>query len=445
MNAHSARDVPHPAATQEAPRVWLLMGDRAGDNSQILALGEALGWPLEVKHLVYTSYERLVNLPFLSTLAGVVQEESSALEPPWPDVVISAGRRNEPVARWIQRQAPGPVRLVHVGRPWAPIEAFDLVVTTPQYRLPDLPNVLQNETPLHRVNAARLREAADAWRERVAHLARPYVVVLAGGNSGPYPFDRASGERLAAMASRLAGERGGSLLVTTSARTPAETVEALFEGITVPSYRFRWTPDPPENPYFGFLGLADAIVVTGDSVSMMAEACATRRPVYLFDTGEGATSMRETGPADASREPGGPRGLLDRAHWKAFVYRQTMKVGPQRWTRDIRIVHRRLVESGRAAWLGEGHPRSDAPPLCDVERAVERVRALFDAAEAGSEPSAAARPAREPRPGRGTSAGSGGTAATASRAAAPPPAGERLRAARGAAPPYPRPPRDRSV
>jgi mitochondrial fission protein ELM1 len=36
-----------------------------------------------------------------------------------------------------------------------------------------------------------------------------------------------------------------------------------------------------ENPYFGMLALADAIVVTCDSVSMVSEAVATRAPVLL--------------------------------------------------------------------------------------------------------------------------------------------------------------------
>ena len=36
------------------------------------------------------------------------------------------------------------------------------------------------------------------------------------------------------------------------------------------------------NPYFGMLGLADCIVVTGDSVNMVSEACATGKPVHVF-------------------------------------------------------------------------------------------------------------------------------------------------------------------
>src|SRR5690606_32811588 len=161
-----------PAASPH-PRTWVMMGHKAGDNSQILALAEGLGWPFEIKHLVYRPTELLTNLLAPLTLLGIVRRKSSPLEPPWPDLIISAGRRNEPPCRWIQRRADKRVRLVHVGRPWARIENFDLVVTTPQYRLPDKPNVLHNTAPLQRVADERLREAARVWAPRLAHLPRP--------------------------------------------------------------------------------------------------------------------------------------------------------------------------------------------------------------------------------------------------------------------------------
>jgi mitochondrial fission protein ELM1 len=391
-----------PGQTQSAssqPLVWLLMGNRAGDNSQVLGLGEALGWPLEEKHFVYTGFEKFVNLPFGAHLLGVVRDQSSTLEAPWPDLVISAGRKNEPIARYIRQRADKPVRLVHVGRPWARVETWDLVITTPQYRLPDDPNVLHNDTPLHRVTRERLDAAAETWRERVAHLPKPHVTVLAGGNSGPYPFDRASGERLATQADALARDLGGSILVTTSARTLDETTDALFSGIESPSILYRWKKDDADNPFFAFLGLADHVIVTADSVSMMTEACATGRPVYLFDTGEGRTSMKhnpwldgvdETSQSgdnttDNSRGDGESQAVgLNRWHLKAHVYRLTMRLGPKRLTRDIRIVQQLLVDTDRAVWLGDGRPSNPSRPLEDVSRAVERVRQLFETASEDS-------------------------------------------------------------
>ena len=358
------------------------MGDRTGDNSQVLGLGEALGWPLVEKHFVYTTYEKLVNLPFCAHLLGVVKQRSNALDAPWPDLVISAGRKNEPIARYIRaramKDAGQRVRLIHVGRPWAKPSTWDLVITTPQYRLPRDPNILHNETPLHRVTRARLDAAAPAWEARVAHLPRPRIAVLAGGNSGPYPFNRASGTRLAAQLEALIDELGGSLLVTTSARTLEETTEALFSGIHSPALLYRWKKNDPDNPFFAFLGLADRVVVTADSVSMMTEACATERPVYLYDTGEGRTSMKRNPWLDGEDEPESTvQRPLDRWHLKAWIYRSTMRLGPQRLTRDIRIVQQLLVDSDRAVWLGDGHPKSPPRPLDDMPRAVAAVHALF--------------------------------------------------------------------
>jgi mitochondrial fission protein ELM1 len=354
------------------------MAHRAGDNSQVLALGEALGWPFEVKRFVYNRYEVLVNWPFSSWLVGIDKSRSSTLSPPWPELIITAGRRNEPIARWIRNQAGHRVRVVHLGRPWAKLEGWDLVVTTPQYRLPRAANVLHNETSLHRIVPERLTDARAKWEPRLAGLPRPYIAVLVGGDSGPYPFDAAAGTRLGREASALAHKLGGSLLVTTSARTRLATTEALFAAIDAPSHCYSWRPNDTENPYFGFLGLADRIIASGDSVSMMTEACATGRPVYLFDTGEGSNSMR--GHDGHRVDPAGTRPGFQRGHLKAWVYRQTLRYGPQRLTRDIRIIHRQLVQSGRAVWLGEGEPAHAGLPLRDLERAAVAVRALFQQA-----------------------------------------------------------------
>ncbi len=371
-----SNDTSRSSRSTRTPLAWLLMGTRQGDNAQVVALGEALGWRSRIQRFTYRPWERLVNWPFTATLAGVAKESSGQFMPPWPDLVISAGRRNEPIARWIRAQTGGRARLVHVGRPWARLENWDLVVTTPQYRLPRLPNVLHNQMPLHSVSAERLAEAAERWRPRLKHVQAPFVAVLTGGPSGPYPFDAASGTRLARDASALASKLGASLFVTTSARTPRPASDALFAGLSPPAYTYRWRPNDPDNPYFAFLALADHLVVSADSVSMMAEAGATGKPVFFFDPGEGLFSMRERGI---------PRirpslRLLDRTHLHAIAYRMGMRWGPARYMRDIRIVQQQMIESGRAAWLGDGWPTHCANPRverAEVERAAERVRSLF--------------------------------------------------------------------
>ena len=154
--------------------------------------------------------------------------------------MLLAHQSNEMVARWIRRQSGGRTRLVLLGRPWAPVESFDLVVTTPQYELPEAANVLHNLLPLHGVTAERLADAAERWEPRLAHLPRPFVTVLVGGSSGPYVFDEQAAARLGREASELARSLGGSVLVSTSARTKPAAVDALFAAIDAPACLHRW-------------------------------------------------------------------------------------------------------------------------------------------------------------------------------------------------------------
>jgi mitochondrial fission protein ELM1 len=377
-----------------------MMGHKAGDNSQILALAEGLGWPFEIKHLVYRPTELATNLLAPLTLLGIVRGRSSPLAPPWPDLIISAGRRNEPPCRWIQAHADKRVRLVHVGRPWARIENFDLVVTTPQYRLPRRPNVLHNTTPLQRVADRRLREAADMWAPRLAHLPRPYTAVMVGGNAGPYVLDAEAATLLGRAASAFARRQGGSLLLSTSARTPKQVIGPLEAAIDCPAEVFRWTRDAADNPYLGYLALADSIIVTCESMSMLTEACATLKPVYMFDL--------HTGPENRWGLLESLIGRIDTSRWRRLkrlrlqplVFRVAFRIGPTRMTRDVRIIHRQLQAQGRAVWLGEPFPEGPPPaPLDDVPRAVARVKALFEesiACESEKALVSAAKPAARP-------------------------------------------------
>ena len=109
---------------------------------------------------------------------------------------------------------------------------------------------------------------------------------------------------------------------------------------------------------------------------MLTEACATRKPVHIFDLGVGRNAMRRQEPAQiisAVKEG----KVFEKAHLKALIYRMTMHVGPERMTRDIRIVHQVLVDNGMAVWLGDRFPEGAPPGVESVELAVARVRGLF--------------------------------------------------------------------
>jgi mitochondrial fission protein ELM1 len=102
---------------------------------------------------------------------------------------------------------------------------------------------------------------------------------LLGGESQAFSFPPETATAFGIKLSSLAKETGGALLVTPSRRTRPETLEHLGAAIRdVPHFVWDGTG---QNPYFAFLSLADAIVVTEDSVNMVTEAAGTGKPVYV--------------------------------------------------------------------------------------------------------------------------------------------------------------------
>jgi mitochondrial fission protein ELM1 len=291
--------------------------------------------------------------------------------------VIGCGRRSVGVAWQIRRHAGAGTRLVQLGRPRADLDRFDLVVTTPQYRLPTRPNVLHLSLPLHRGDPAARAQAAAEWEPAFANLPRPRIALLVGGSAKPFVFDLPTARRLAAEATALARAEGGSLLVSTSRRTPEPAARALCDSLGVAAHVHRWTPAGGPNPYLAYLALADAFVVTGDSASMLAEACGTGRRVWVLDLPErrafGAYAkhlLQRLVLAPAER-PGARAWALTR--WLADLPAR----GWVRYPRDLRRLHRALFDTGRALPLGRPFTAPPPPPLDETDRAVARVRAMF--------------------------------------------------------------------
>jgi uncharacterized protein len=346
------------------PRVWVIGAYRAGEQSQLLALAEALQWPYEVKPVALRWHGALRDLFRSTGIYGIDRLESAPLVPPWPDLVLAAGMRNEPVCRWIREQSGGAARIVHLGRPWANPDNFDLVITTPQYRLPQHERVLQNTLTLHRVTPQRLDDALRLHGERLKKLPAPRIAVIVGGPSGPYAFGSRAAERLARQANALARALGGSLMISSSSRTPRRAFAGLLARVDVPHEGYAWDANDPQNPYYAYLALADRLIVSCDSISMLSEACATGRPVHMFDV-----ENDRSGHGSVRRE----------ADWscQSAGYRLLMRFAPRRLSRDVGLVHDMLRREGRVVWLGEDSIDCMPGQSPDMERAVARVRSLF--------------------------------------------------------------------
>ncbi len=259
--------------------VWGLVDDRTGHTGQVFGVIAKLGVPYALKRLEYNALVHLPTALLGATFATLDRGESAPIAPPWPSLVIAAGRRTVPILRAIKRHSPM-TRTVYLMWPEVARD-IDLIAVPEHDAARQQANVITTLAPLHAVTSETLAAARLAWAPQFAHLPRPYIGLCIGGNTKQGRYNAAQWRDLIQRATKLAGD--GSLLITTSRRTPPEAIDVIRPLLQTPHLLHRWDTDK-DNPYLGILACADGIIVTGDSLSMCAEACASGKPVFIYAT-----------------------------------------------------------------------------------------------------------------------------------------------------------------
>lgn len=346
--------------------VWVLLGSKHGDNSQLIALAESLGLPYRKVQLRF-NWRHLLP-PALLGPSRWNLKNPEVLDGPPPQLVISSGRRSVAAARWLRHKAGEACRLVHIGRPWGPFRWFDLIVTTPQYALPAAENIHHNLLPMLREPAAT---AATPLTQRFASLPRPWTVVLLGGHSRPLVLTPEVAQVLAMQLDREQAQRGGSLMVLASPRTPPACLQAMRPLLHGPHAFYAWGDS--DNPYPALRQQADRFVVTDDSVQMVSELLIGGRPVQVFPLPERPD----------------PLVRLVRA-WRRAAERHAWLRPPFIWARDrgmlsslrsIALFHRKLAVAGVY-----GDPeRARGLQAAELQATLQRIRPLLREAQAGAE------------------------------------------------------------
>lgn len=365
------------------PRTWVILSDKRGDNGQVETIVDALPWPVEHKY-VHMRPEYVLGKPrYKPSLDHLDLSRCDALEAPWPDLILTVGRRPSMVALWVRRQSGNHTKIVLVGKPSGHMLDFSLVIASAENQMPPLRNFVPTTLPLMRVAAEEVASEARAWRERLAPLRKPLIAMLVGGETNPFIMNRKVAADLVKTARWIVDELGGTPYVTTSRRTTPEVVEVLRQELPKEAVFYEWTAGARDNPYRALLGSADGFIVTADSVSMMVEVIYLHKPLAIFPLPGGWLGSIDQWRRSLAHWLFNPRQDSQWDRWRHQLARGVFHVDVFKVlcaTRDFRAFHRLLVDKGLAVWSGQPfeQPVSELPD--DVSVVIKRIQALFDPA-----------------------------------------------------------------
>jgi hypothetical protein len=354
------------------------VGEKRGDNAQVVSLARAIGWDYQEKRIAMKPRWREGKPRVRARIDHVDLENSDALAAPWPDLILTAGRRLSSVALYVKQASGGRTRIVLIGKPRRDLDEIDLVVVAAHYLLPEGPRVARHDLPLMHADPEALARAVAEWRPRLAEMKRPLTALMVGGPTGGLRFDLGAARELFTQTLALVEASGGSLYITTSRRTPREVVRMLEAQCPDDARLYGFDPDSgaSENPYHALLGLADHFVVTTDSVSMMVEVARLGRGLSLYplecEVGAIEDRLGKLGwlrPLSPRTDPIPAGGL-----WARTMYR----MGRPSHSRDLSAIPRLLVELGLAGWLGDARVESAGAYRDDaLEKVAHRIRGFF--------------------------------------------------------------------
>ena len=281
-----------------SPSVWVLHDGKPGMASQALGLAEATGFQFTEKQLsIRRPWAWLPPGLWMAPLLAA-REAGLPLVPPWPDLVIGVGRNTARPALAIRRAGGGRTLAAQIQDPRVGRHEFDMLLVPEHDRLRG-PRVLLTRGAIHRVTAERLASERGRF-PALDRLARPILGVLIGGSNRAYRLNLSRLGEIAEMIAAVLRRTGGSAVVTPSRRTAEAGLGVLRERLAgLPAAIWDGAGD---NPYYAYLAVADALLVTADSVSMVSEAAATGKPVYILGLDGGDAkfarfheTMREAG------------------------------------------------------------------------------------------------------------------------------------------------------
>jgi mitochondrial fission protein ELM1 len=268
---------------------WILSDGTIGMEVQSIALAESLSLNYKIKHIKPHWINKV--FPSLAQFPGVPPStrSTSKFTKPFPKILITCGHRHAGASIALKRISNGSIYTIHIQDPRINLKLFDLLIV-PDHDPSRGNNVITSRGSLNRITPSLIRNEAQLISKQTKTLVGRKVAVNIGGNTKGFKVNNKLASSIALQLKIFADDHNCSLMITTATRT-SESLKSTLASLTVNPNITLWTSGKP-NPYLGFLGTADIIIVTSDSINMISEACSTGKPVYVLSLGK-TTPRRE--------------------------------------------------------------------------------------------------------------------------------------------------------
>tara|TARA_Y100000591_G_scaffold273632_1_gene249634 strand:+ start:13 stop:963 length:951 start_codon:yes stop_codon:yes gene_type:complete len=202
------------------------------------------------------------------------------------DIVISCGRKSVIPSIFLKQKYGNKVMNIHIQDPKVSLHNFDYIIA-PEHDSLRGKNVLTTKGAIHYLRNNELEENVNYLKPRLNK--EKIVSLIVGGPTKYYSYtDNAIDDIFLKIKNNFI-DKNFQLILIPSMRTPKSIIEkarGYFDNNQI------IITDVDKKAYLSALKLADYIVVTCDSTSMISEAAITGKPIYIAQIASSRTNKR---------------------------------------------------------------------------------------------------------------------------------------------------------
>ena len=256
------------------PKALLLTEGMHGMISQVEGMAKALNTEYTHK-IIRLSFPWNLIPPKLTPISEIILKDRIYLiESETPNLIISCGRKSVIPSILLKKKNPK-IFTIHIQDPKVSFKNFDAIIA-PEHDSLKGDNVYSSKGAIHYITDVEINKAKNYLKDKVK--GQKIVSLILGGPNKYYSFDE---DQLKEIFDKIKSNfisNDYKVIVIPSIRTPKTSIDLAIKEFDGFGYIVS---SVDKQAYLSALALANNIVVTCDSTSMISEAAASGKPIYV--------------------------------------------------------------------------------------------------------------------------------------------------------------------
>ena len=255
-------------------KALLLTQGMHGMISQVEGMAKALNTEYSHKIVRLSFPWNLVPPKFTPISEIILKDKIYLTESEIPDLIISCGRKSVIPSIIIKKKNPK-VFTIHIQDPKVSLKNFDAIVA-PEHDNLKGDNIYNSKGAIHYITEVEINKARQYLVNKIK--SEKIVSLILGGPNKYYGFNSDQIINIFSQIKSIFVSDGYKVIIIPSMRTPKETIDLAIKEMGSCGHVVNKVD---KQAYLSAYALANYVVVTCDSTSMISEAATSGKPIFV--------------------------------------------------------------------------------------------------------------------------------------------------------------------